>query len=469
MRFGTNHLDGQGNQFSFPDFFEDQMGGRLNDAQRAVFNRVRNDGETPFVKAGELAQNFPRHHQAMMEHLDANKNEIFDRMVRRNGNSAFGEAYDSYDPSNISRMLHRNVGEDFDEMSIRDVSDEKVKAMIDKMKWHGKGTHTYLAPEKTDDWNQRMLDITPWDYEASKWANNPSSTEFDEPERNWGARPGFMKATMGMDDKSMDQHFPKIWSGERRKGSSDNYIGDFNLNNTNEESELMDFSKLHLSEGDPLGAEQRAAENAAMSGEKQKLPVRVSKQKAGMASKTGQTTKSDVVYANEQHFKALRDKVQLFKAHESAKYDWRETLNEGKPSKENPEDEGMHPYVSIMPHKDSKEKEVKKKYDDQKKVQDALAKAAGMVGEGETSPSATRNHTNLNEDPMDFESALDKLISEDWKSDLKASNEYFKKRKERSPEEVAAEKKKEDAQKAKNFAANRNNNVGQMDHSKRND
>ena len=303
---------------------------------------------------------------------------------------------------------------------------------------------------------------------ASTLTTRPFS-EFDESERNWGARPGFMKATMGMDDKNMDQYFPKIWSGKRRKGSSDNYIGDFNLNNTNEESELMDFNKLHLAEGDPLGAEQRAAENAAMSGEKQKLPVRVSKQKAGMASKTGQTTKSDVVYANEQHFKDLRDKVQLFKAHESAKYDWRETLNEGKPSKENPEDEGMHPYVSIMPHKDSKEKEVKKKYDDQKKVQDALAKAAGMVGEGETSPSATRNHTNLNENPMDFESALDKLISEDWKSDLKASNEYFKKRKERSPEEVAAQKKKDDDQKAKNFAGNRNNNVGQMDHSKKND
>ena len=148
-------------------------------------------------------------------------------MVRRNGNSSFGEAYDSYDPSNISRMIHRHVGDDFDEMSIRDVSDEKVKAMIDKMQWHGKGTHTYLAPEKTDDWNQRMLDITPWDHEASKWANNPSSTEFDEDERNWGARPGFMKATMGMDEEFVDKFFPKIWSGERQKGSRGNYRGDF--------------------------------------------------------------------------------------------------------------------------------------------------------------------------------------------------------------------------------------------------
>ena len=228
MRFGTNHLDGKGNPFSFPDFFEDSVGGRLNDAQRRVFNRVRKDEETPFVKAGELAQNFPRHHQAMMEHLNANKKEIFNRMVRKNG-AAFGNKvpYEDFDPSMISRLIHRHTGDDFDELSVRNIDDSRVDSMINDMRWHGKGTHTYLAPQSTDDWNSRILDITPWDYEASRWANNPSSTEFDEDESNWGARPGFMKATMGMDEDLADKYFPKIWHGERRKGSNSNYQGDF--------------------------------------------------------------------------------------------------------------------------------------------------------------------------------------------------------------------------------------------------
>ena len=52
---------------------------------------------------------------------------------------------------------------------------------------------------------------------------------------------------------------------------------------------------------------------------------------------------------------------------------------------------------------------------------------------------------------------------------LKVSNEYFKKRNARSPEEKAAQEKSDAKARAKNSAANRNNNIGQFDHSKRND
>ena len=52
---------------------------------------------------------------------------------------------------------------------------------------------------------------------------------------------------------------------------------------------------------------------------------------------------------------------------------------------------------------------------------------------------------------------------------MKASREYFKKRAARSPEEKAAQEKSDAKARAKNAAANRNNNVGQFDHSKRND
>ena len=52
---------------------------------------------------------------------------------------------------------------------------------------------------------------------------------------------------------------------------------------------------------------------------------------------------------------------------------------------------------------------------------------------------------------------------------MKVSQSYFKKRAARSPEEKATQEKKDASARAKNSAANRNNNIGQMDHSKRND
>ena len=62
-----------------------------------------------------------------------------------------------------------------------------------------------------------------------------------------------------------------------------------------------------------------------------------------------------------------------------------------------------------------------------------------------------------------------KKMSEDVMNDLKVSREYFKKRNARSPEEKASQEKKDAQGRAKNAAANRNNNIGQMDHSKKND
>ena len=60
-------------------------------------------------------------------------------------------------------------------------------------------------------------------------------------------------------------------------------------------------------------------------------------------------------------------------------------------------------------------------------------------------------------------------MTEDIMNDLKVSQEYFKKRNARSPEEKAAQEKSDAKARAKNSAANRNNNIGQFDHSKRND
>tara|TARA_R110001592_G_scaffold235902_1_gene494094 strand:+ start:1762 stop:1920 length:159 start_codon:yes stop_codon:yes gene_type:complete len=52
---------------------------------------------------------------------------------------------------------------------------------------------------------------------------------------------------------------------------------------------------------------------------------------------------------------------------------------------------------------------------------------------------------------------------------MKVSQDYFKKRNARSDEEKASDESRDAKSRAKNAIANRNNNIGQMDHSKRND
>lgn len=121
---------------------------------------------------------------------------------------------------------------------------------------------------------------------------------------------------------------------------------------------MIDFSKLNLTES--LEAEASSSEKALASADKKKDTAHTLRQKNQMAQKAGTTQKSDVVYASEEYFSELRTSVQLHKAQEEARVSWRETLEEAK-VKDGSSDEGTHPYVSIMPHKDSKEKEVKKK------------------------------------------------------------------------------------------------------------
>ena len=111
--------------------------------------------------------------------------------------------------------------------------------------------------------------------------------------------------------------------------------------------------------------------------------------------------------------------------------DWRKDLIEAA----QPDEEGNHPYVDVMPFVNQKQNEAKRQ-----------EKGAAKVKEEE----------NVK-------------MSEDVMSDLKASQGYFKKRAARSPEEKASQEKKDASSRAKNYAANRNNNIGQMDHSKKND
>ena len=151
---------------------------------------------------------------------------------------------------------------------------------------------------------------------------------------------------------------------------------------------MIDFSKLNLTEA-MTPNEQSSSDAAKVSSEKQHNPNRRQRQKDQMASKMGPTTKSDVVYASEEYFAELNRRVELHKMQEAAKSDWRKDLQEGRPPKENPE--GNHPYVSIMPHTNSKAKEVKKKYkDNEEKEKNGLTVEEGLIIEKAKSKAQQR-------------------------------------------------------------------------------
>ncbi len=94
---------------------------------------------------------------------------------------------------------------------------------------------------------------------------------------------------------------------------------------------MINFNKLNLVE--TIEAEQASSEKAAMSSEKKNNPSHLVRQKSQMAGKMSTAKKSDVVYASEEYFRRLTSQVKLYKAQESAKVDWRETLEEAKKEK----------------------------------------------------------------------------------------------------------------------------------------
>jgi hypothetical protein len=194
----------------------------------------------------------------------------------------------------------------------------------------------------------------------------------------------------------------------------------------------MNFSNIarQLNEGESLDAAAASAEKATTGGQKQKEGTMNAreKQKSQMAAQQNTPVKSDVSYASEE----ARMEREYDKMMSNQTVDWRKELMEAA----KPDEQGNHPFVDVMPFMDQKQQEAKK--------QMKGAAKAPQPGPGMT----------------------EALSVEDQ---MKVSREYFKKRNARSPEEKASQEKKDAQGRAKNAAANRNNNIGQMDHSKKND
>jgi len=201
----------------------------------------------------------------------------------------------------------------------------------------------------------------------------------------------------------------------------------------------MNFSNIarQLNEGVSLDAAASAAEKATAGGQKQKEGTMNAreKQKSQMAAQQNTPVKSDVSYASEE----ARKEREYAKMLNNQAVDWRKELIEAA----KPDEEGNHPYVDVMPSMNQKQQEAKKQ-----------AKGAVKAGQGQQS------------DAMQPSGMSEGLSVEDQ---MKVSQGYFKKRAARSPEEKASQEKKDASSRAKNYAANRNNNIGQMDHSKKND
>ena len=145
----------------------------------------------------------------------------------------------------------------------------------------------------------------------------------------------------------------------------------------------MDFSniarQLNESPEDPAYTVAAASEEKATAGSaKQREGTRERKQiqKNQMAQQKSTVSKSDVSYASEEA-RADREQTRMM---ESSKSDWRKELIEAA----EPDEEGNHPYVDVMPFMDQKLQELKKQ------MKAAAAKQAGgnmaKMAEGASNP-----------------------------------------------------------------------------------
>ena len=214
------------------------------------FDSMHEDGDkerianNPFLTSKELEDNFPKQYQALMDHLNDNKEGVFNNLVRMSGlrSNYYGDyGYaDGSDASPVSRLITHKLNGGNRSLdgttTIHDVGDDAVREAMENMEWRHDGGRLYLSDQEltSADGDRKLLDMYPINKENSKWAVLPQGDDAYRPghprayeNRAHGVmEPGHMKATMGTDDDFVDKYFPKIWEGEK---SGDNWVGDFLL------------------------------------------------------------------------------------------------------------------------------------------------------------------------------------------------------------------------------------------------
>jgi hypothetical protein len=209
MAYGTDLINPQTNGADSLNSMKEYLTqGDLNQEQLDLLQRINDRGQkNPFMTPGEMEEFFPDHHRTMLKHLEEKKPDIFNQMIRQHDARYPNQNWNSYgDPKGVDRMIHLR-GSQGEEMlpgkfDIRDISDPKVEEAMQKLDWFQDDNNFYLAEDETDDINSRILDIHPHTSRTDSWTFNPR-----RPRPGGSAKPGLLKATMGIDEEMLDRVF----------------------------------------------------------------------------------------------------------------------------------------------------------------------------------------------------------------------------------------------------------------------
>jgi len=209
MAFGSRAQNNQGRHFNLKDMLAG-YGSKQSEMLEMIAKRAGN----PFLSPTEMKENFGDEYDTFMDHLTNNKNEIFTQLVRQNlakypnSNFRFGDDFP------VDRLAHLKSGSrdgrvfgDSSQLDIRDVSDGAIERAMENVNWYSDDDSFYLAPEETDDWNKRTLGIYPNTSAVDRWGAMPGRNRYDLRNKPAMAKPGLLKATMGIDEGMLTDVF----------------------------------------------------------------------------------------------------------------------------------------------------------------------------------------------------------------------------------------------------------------------
>lgn len=211
MKFGSPH----GSLGKIAKNFE----GELTPEQMEMLTKPR-DENYPFLSMDEMRDNFGEHNQTLLDHLNDNKLDIFNGLIRQMGGRD-GDAnpiqrfISHYTDEGVSGRVNEldddeNPIDNFSgRLDVHDLSDETVRKAMDKLMWFDNGSRYYMAEEETDIDNDKLLDLYPYDEDGVSWTmhSKDGNRMYD------GIKPGAFKAMMSANPEVLERLFPSIMRG----------------------------------------------------------------------------------------------------------------------------------------------------------------------------------------------------------------------------------------------------------------
>jgi len=214
MSYGLGSRRRDGRNFDLKDLF----GGTMS--QNRLLERVSQRTDSPFLNPDELKEAFPDEFEALMNHLNDNKGDIFTQMVRQHQPKYPTNSYNYGDAKPIDLMAHivsrakynrvfTSKGENRPptHVDIRDVSDSGIQNAMENLEWFNDGSNFYLGSDETDDWNKRVLDINPMSKMVDAWTAKPGVRRNNFQMYPNLVKPGAQNTTMGVDEDMLNEVF----------------------------------------------------------------------------------------------------------------------------------------------------------------------------------------------------------------------------------------------------------------------